>query len=656
MTGVHPPRHGVRDNGGYFLDDRWTTLAEVVQAAGHQTFAAVGAFVLNRMWGLNQGFETYDDEFGEVGPDTHEMLRVQRRGDAVVDRALAWLAGRNGKPFLAWLHFYDPHHPYEPPDEYARRYADRPYDGEIAYVDAMLGRVLDYLRDEGLYDSTLIVVMGDHGEGLGQHGEPDHGIFLYDSTVHIPLIVHAPQPAYRGVVDGVVSDVDVMPTVLDYLGLEIPDAVEGQSLLPLMAGREEPEPRYAYSETQYCRLHYGWSDLASIRDARYKFIEAPTPELYDLEQDPGETRNVFSSQMGIANPLRERLAEMREEAVAGADAEMADLDPETLEKLRALGYVGSTAPEVEGDLPDPKERLEEMNLLIRAGRDTADLLGEARFADVAEMLEEVLRREPNYMDGYLNLATAYLGLGRVDESIQILNAALKKTPDNINVMQLLARAHMEREENDTAAALFEAIIARSPRYAQAYYGLSEIQVERGEFDAAARTMARLLEVHPDTGMAQYELGMAHLRAGRLEDARQALTRALASTPELRNAHFNLALISEELGDTATARREYEAELENFPANGEAGTNLGLLCASAGDLACAERAFSGVIEHNPDFAVAHYLLAKTWIERGRLDAQVLATAQRAAELDPSLERAVVLAGQIERALAQAGGGR
>jgi len=252
MTGLRPPHHGVRDNGGYFLDDRWTTLAEAARASGRQTFAAVGAFVLHELWGIAQGFDVYDDEFGD-DPDvkSHQMLRVQRDGAQVVERALEWLDQRDrGKPFLAWLHFYDPHHPYTPPSPFAERYAERPYDGEIAYTDSLVGRVVDYLRREGLYEHTLIVVVGDHGEGMGDHHEPDHGIFLYDTTLHVPLIVRAPQQRYRGVVRQVVRDIDVMPTVLAYLGLEPPAEVEGRSLLGLMAGREEDEPRVAHTETR----------------------------------------------------------------------------------------------------------------------------------------------------------------------------------------------------------------------------------------------------------------------------------------------------------------------------------------------------------------------------------------------------------------------
>jgi arylsulfatase A-like enzyme/Tfp pilus assembly protein PilF len=652
LTGLYPPLHGVRDNGGYFLDDDWTTLAESLAAAGRRTHAVVGAFVLHHLWGLNQGFQTYDDDFGKQDVKGHEILRVQRDGAQVVERALQFLEQYGDEPFFAWLHFYDPHHPYEPPGEFGQRYADQPYDGEVAYTDHLVGQILDHLRSAGLYESTLIVVVGDHGEGLGEHREPDHGIFLYDSTLRIPLIVRAPDELYRGVVPDVVRDVDVMPTILDYLGLSTPGEVQGASLLGLMAGRQERDGRYAYSETLYCRLHYGWAELASIRDGRYKLIDAPRPELYDLVQDPGELRNIHDGYLDVAAPLLERLDQIRRQADGAAEQSRQELDPETLERLMSLGYVGSSAPATAGELPDPKDRLEAMNLLIRASRESAQLLESGSFGAAVELLEEVLAEEPNYMDGYLNLASAYRGLGRGDEAIAVLERALQLTPQNVNVMQSLGRAHLDRGDIETATALFRAINTRSPRYAQAYYGLAEAHVLAGEFDAAVEALERLLRFHPRTPLAQYEIGMVYLRAERFDEARRWILQALDSAPRLLNAHFNLALIAEGAGDREEARAEYEKELELFPDNREAGVNLGLLCAQSGDWSCADRAFSVVIEHNVEFAAAYYLLARTRVEQGRVSAETLALARRAIELDPALERARRLAWQIEQALDRA----
>jgi tetratricopeptide (TPR) repeat protein len=267
------------------------------------------------------------------------------------------------------------------------------------------------------------------------------------------------------------------------------------------------------------------------------------------------------------------------------------------------------------------------------------------------MLEDVLGREPNYIDGYLTLAGAYRGLGEHARAIEVLKRALEKTPDNMLVLQSLGRAHFDHGDLAEAEALFRAIIARSARYPQAYYGLSETLVAQRRFDEAAGALEQLLAQHPRTAMAQYEIGMVHLRAERLDEAERWIRAALDTAPRLRNAHYNLALIAEQRGQLGVAREQYEREVEQFPDNGEAGVNLGLLCAGTGNLDCAERAFSAVVEHDPDLAVAHYLLARTYLERGRVDREVLAIARRAVELDPSFARARQLAQQIERVLAR-----
>lgn len=648
MTGAVPSRHGVRDNGGYFLDGSWTTLAESLHAEGYQTFAAVGAFVLHHLWGLNQGFDTYDDQFDTDETRARDLLRVQRSGAEVVDRGLEFLASRDDRPFFLWLHLYDPHHPYTPAEPYASRHPGRPYDGEIAYTDAQVGRVIDYLRSTGLDSRTLIVIAGDHGEGLNDHAEPDHGIFLYDSTLRIPLVIRTPLPLFRGEVLLPVSDIDLMPTVLGYLGVAAPDGVQGRSLLPAMAGRTMPE-RTIYSESRYARLHYGWSELAAIRDARFKFIEAPRPELYDLVADPGELTNLVGAMPEAVARLRQELVPYTAEAAAGGDDSALDtLDTETLDKLRSLGYVGSQAPVVDGPLADPKDKVEAMNLLIHASRDSGQMLDEGRFADAVTLLERVLDKEPNYMDGYLNLATAHRKLGRIDAAIAVLERARALTPDSVNLLQSLARCHRDRGDSDAAIAVLKSIIARSPRYPQAHLALAEVWVEQSRFEDAIRQLETLLAEHPQSALALYEIGMVHLRLGRLVAARDRIREALAVEPRLRSAHFNLGVIAEQMGDTREARREYALELEQFPLHLETWTNLGLSRLEDGDLSGAKQAFETLIEINPEFAPGHYLLARSHFLEGRRDARVRDLVQRALELDPGMVGAKRLMAELSRA--------
>lgn len=283
FTGEPPPRHGVRDNGGYTLDAKRVTLAEVLARGGWRTGAFVGAFVLDSKWGLDQGFDRYADDFDLTKYASISLGDVSRPGSQVVDRALEWLNQQGDRRFFAWLHFYDPHTPYDPPEPFRTQYAGRPYLGEIAYMDAQIGRVLGWLRDRGLDDRTIVVAMGDHGEGLGQHREASHGFFVYDSTLRVPLLIRAPYDrlAHRRV-PAVVRSEDVLPTVLDLLGQPVPPESKGTSLVPLMTGASADLNLDAYSESYYARYHYGWSELRALRAGRFKLIAAPRPELYDL--------------------------------------------------------------------------------------------------------------------------------------------------------------------------------------------------------------------------------------------------------------------------------------------------------------------------------------------------------------------------------------
>jgi len=653
MTGTYPLLHGVRDNGGFFLGERWTTLAEALKSRGFDTFAAVGAFVLHHLWGLDQGFDVYDDDFAGGGAKAGDILHVERDGAEVVDRTLAWLETHRDGRFFAWMHFYDPHHPYEPKGDLAERYRDLPYEGEIAYVDRLVGRVLDYLRANGTLERTLVVVVGDHGEGLGEHGEPDHGIFLYDSTLRVPLIVRTPSERYRGAIPALVRDIDVMPTILDYLGIETPPDVQGLSFLPLMAGRRESEPRTAYSETLYSRLHFGWSGLSALSSADYKLIRAPEAELYDLRRDLRETRNVIDTHPEIARRMSDEIEEIEERTPPpGESAGRHDLDPETLQKLMSLGYVGSAAPSTHGELPDPKHKLEEMNLLIQASRDSTELLESGRFREVVDLLERSLQVEPNYMDGYLNLASAYRELGQNKTAIAILERGLELGPENVNIRQSLARSQLVEKDYATAIALLESIIAASPRYAQAYYTLSEAYLELGRYTEAQSALERLLDVHPRTPAAEYEIGMIRLRQDDLDGAESWIEKGLRSGGRLPAAHFNLALIAERGGDPHRARSEYEKEIESFPRNLEARVNLGILCTEAGDAGCAQDSFVQAIALAPDFAPAHFLLAQALFRQGRSDDEVLRHARRAVDLDPSFGPARRL---LERLRAARGSG-
>jgi arylsulfatase A-like enzyme len=362
FTARFPPGHGVRDNAGFVLDPSQITLAELLQQRGYRTGAFVGSFVLASSGGLSQGFETYGDDF-KGSPGRPRQAGVQRRADEVTDEALSWLANAGTSRVFAWLHFYDPHLPYDPPEPYRTQYAGRPYDGEIAFVDAQIGRVLAFLEQRKLLERTIVVVIGDHGEGLGEHGEATHAVFVYESVIRVPFIVRTPFRQLRGrIVDAVTRSVDMLPTLLDLVEVDAPAQIDGSSLLPLMAGGTRELDLDAYSESLFPLHWFGWSDLRALRAGRFKVIDAPRPELYDLQSDPFEERNVFEAQRPLAERLLARLrdVESRSAATPPSGQSQIEVDPDRAAKLASLGYLSrsqAAAADRDAALPDPKDHI-----------------------------------------------------------------------------------------------------------------------------------------------------------------------------------------------------------------------------------------------------------------------------------------------------------
>jgi arylsulfatase A-like enzyme len=342
LTGLYPPGHGVRENVGYTLDPSIPTLAEVMSEGGWSTAGFVSAFVLDGRWGIDQGFDHYFDDFNLADFETANLSSVQRSGDVTVAEAVRWLDERpQNTPFFLWLHLYDPHDPYDPPEPFKSQFPGRPYDGEVAYTDSLIGEFRRALEERGLLSSSLVILTADHGEGLGDHDEAMHGFFVYDTTIHVSLIVRPPTATDGGrAVDSAVSHVDIFPTVLDAVGLSAPKRVHGQSLLPLIVGDDFIPDRGVYSESLYPLLHYGWAPLRAFRTDSRKLISAPRPEVFDVITDPREERDLSLDQPGLTEELENRLADLRAEIERDAPATGAapDLDAETLAQLQALGY------------------------------------------------------------------------------------------------------------------------------------------------------------------------------------------------------------------------------------------------------------------------------------------------------------------------------
>ena len=635
LTGTFPAWHGVRDNGGFYLGDDQVTLAEVLRDRGFRTGGFVGAFVLDRRWGIARGFERYFDDFdlskfeGGGGMDS-----VQRRGDEVVARAVEWLAEDEKRPFFAWVHLYDPHTPYDAPEAFASRFPKTPsgaYDAEIAWTDSLVGRLIDSLGQRRL-ERTVVVVVGDHGEALGEHREQTHGFFVYDETIQIPLFLAGPGIA-SGVVHEQVRIVDVLPTVLELLGLESPPQVQGVSLL-LRGGERQGLP--ALAESWYPRYHYGWSELASLRDGRYKLIRAPRRELYDLESDPEESRNLAEEDPQRADAMEAALRELtarvaRDEANRGPQV----LDSETAERLQALGYVASgVSPRHLEERPrgDPKDKIDLYNLLKKAGTAAS----EDRLDEAIVMAHEALERDPEIVEGHMLLGNFERKAGRLAAAVAAYRAALGIDPEHQGALYNLATTYKTLGRFEDARLGFERAHVLDPRNGRVVWQLADLHMQRHRLPDAESLLKDAIEQGVDVPRFRLKLGECYIEMKRWAEAETTLREAVRLQPELKTAHYNLALVYEGRGELAEAAAEYEAELAQNPQAFRASFNLAKLLQQQGRLPEALARFRQAVEHGPDFAVGHLYLAKALLDAGDLaGAEVSARRGLASRPDPAM---------------------
>lgn len=621
MTALYPPAHGVRLNGDAALSDTQTTLAERLTSRGYRTGAFVGAFVLDGRWGISQGFQHYDDKFN-IGPDQKlDLARVQRPANAVADAALQWLEQDTAKPFFAWLHMYDAHTPYEPPEPYRTQFQSGGptgmYDGEIAFADSQVGRVLEWLARKNLRKNTIVVITADHGEGLGSHGEVEHGYYVYDYAVRVPLIVAVPgmSPAR---VRSQVRTVDLAPTILEIIGGDALQNVDGRSLLPLLNGEEE-SARLAYSESVATKLQYGWAGLYSLRTNDHKYIEAPRAELYELAKDPGETRNEFENQRRVVVALRRDLTAIREEASKRAPKpQEANLDSETVSKLTALGYLGGgtsvSADADERGLADPKDK---MHLFDSIGF-AANLMSKDDYKQAAEVLEIVLNDDPNVPQAQLLVVSAYRKTGQTEKAKTILDAYLKKDPGNGRALIAMAEILAEEKRYDDVLAISRSALAKDPLNARAYELMADVHMARNDPRAALPLLKKAVEIQPKLSRSQNNLSASLIKLGQLAEAEQLLTVILREHPKFPLANYHMGLLREQQGRIADARRAYEAELQLNPKSVVARFNLGNLLLRQGDMAGAEQQMRTLIREDPGGARPYLLLARVLLSRGDLN--------------------------------------
>jgi arylsulfatase A-like enzyme/Flp pilus assembly protein TadD len=618
FTGTFPARHAVRDNGGYYLGEEHETLAEVLNPRGFRTGGFISAFVLDSRWGIDQGFERYFDDFDlsrfekQAGMDA-----IQRPGKETVDEALRWLAAERERPFFLWVHLYDPHTPYAAPREYAAQFPRSltgAYDAEIAFADAQLGRLLDALEGDGRLGRTVVAVLGDHGEMLGEHGEQTHGFFVYDAAVRIPLVVAAPGLAPRVVKDQV-RIVDLMPTLLELLGVSAPPAVQGTSLLPLAHG--ERLNLMALSESWFPRFHYGWSELQAIQDERFKLIRAPRRELYDLERDPLETADLAASDSRRVETLERALEAMITASGGGETPKLPEaVDSETAERLLALGYIGGSvsARHLE-DRPrgDPKDKIQLYNLLKQASTASA----QERFDEAIAKATEALAEDPEILEGHMLLGNFLEKAERHADATLAYKRALALDPEHQETTFRLALAYKDQGRLADARTGFERARAFDPRNGRVLWQLADVEMRARRLDAAEAILKDALSREVERERFLLKLGECYLDQKRLDEAEKALLEAVAKRPTLETAHFNLGLVYEERGERDKAIAAYEKELAAHAKAYRAAFNLAKLLQVTGRPREAMERFQQVAALAPDFAIGRLYLAKVLLDTNDL---------------------------------------
>ena len=617
LTGTFPSWHGVRDNGGFYLGDEQVTLAEVLRERGYRTGGFVGAFVLDRRWGIAQGFDRFFDNFDfEKFDQAPSMDFIQRPGAEVVDQAIAFIAQDRDQPFFAFVHLYDPHTPYQASEPFRSRFPATmhgAYDAEVAATDAQVGRLLDGLAADGRLANTLVIVLGDHGEMLGEHGEQQHGFFIYDAAVRIPLIIAGPGVPVRHVADQV-RIVDVMPTALDFLEVPAPKDVQGVSLRPLAAGKHLD--LLAHTETWVPRYHYGWSELQSVQDGRFKYIRAPRPELYDLDVDRAENVNLAATQPQRVAAFDRAMSSLTARTTrSNAPDRPQRIDPETEARLMALGYVGGSSSRHLEDRPrgDPKDKIHLYTLLKQAAGTSL----EGRHEEAIATVKQALRDDPEIVEGYVLLGNFYKKAKQGEAAIESYRQALAKDPEHRNALFSLAVAYMDAGRLDEARVGFERARELDPRNGRVLHNLADIWMRQGQTAQAEAVIRDALTREVDEPRFLLKLGENYITAKRYDEAERALLEALQKKPDLLTVRFNLGLVHEERGEVDKAIAAYRGELEKSAGAFRAAFNLAKLLQRKGHRAEALELFRHVTEHAPDFGTGQLYLAKALLDSGDL---------------------------------------
>jgi len=572
LTGLYPPEHGCRVNGAHALDEEISTLAEVFKDHGYQTAAFVAAFVLDRKFGLDRGFETYDDYEVPTSEDIYDdnVMYRYRRGDKVTDAALSWLRRNYRKPFFCWVHYFDPHRPYYFKPSSSPEDLTAPYDAEVAFMDRQVGRLIYFMKEKNLLANTVIVAVGDHGEGLGEHGEEEHGLLLYDSSMRVPLLIsrpgHMPESEEAA---ASVSTVDILPSILDLFGFKLPSRVSGRSFEAALEGKSIPDEA-VYLETEFPLTEYGWSPLRGVVTTEWKYVLAPREELYDLKSDPGELDNLADAMPDRAKELAARLRALGDE-MEKKEATEVKLDEISRRTLESLGYLGGggNKKSKSASLRDPKDAI-------------------------------WMRRE------FVESVEVYQK-GNITEAEEKLKQLIRESPESYTFRYKLAKILYEQKRFDDSRREFEEMVKMYPEEYKTHYNLGKTLRELGRPDEAIEEFRRALKFDPEQVEGYNNLGIVLLQLGRLEEAMKAFRSSISLDDEQVDPHNNLGNAFLSLGRTEKAMAEFRRAVEIDPDFFEGRYNLGLTLLRLGQRREAAEQFRESIRLRPDFAPARQKL-------------------------------------------------
>jgi arylsulfatase A-like enzyme/Tfp pilus assembly protein PilF len=553
LSGTYPQYNHVEDLGSPLGKDV-PYLPDILRRHGYHTAGFIGAYILDPKSqsapGFDRGFDTYDAGFHRRKPGEDRYASVERRAGEVVDHALAWLQAHPRDPFFVWLHFYDAHDPYDPPSPFKEKYVSAPYDGEIAYTDSQVGRFLAALRTKNLYSGSMIVIAADHGEAFGEHGEERHGMFLYDETVHVPLLMKLPNERMAGTeIDSRVALADVAPSTLQAVGLPVPSTMQGEALLGSTAA-DHP----VYSETDYPRRAFSWSALRSWRAGKYLYVQAPKRELYDQSSDPEAQRNLAPQSTAVADTLQGQMNQFRAKTSA-AKKGSTKLDPAQIENLRALGYLASDTNQDEDTREpggvDPKDKIQVANQMHEALVD----IEEEKYEDAIPRFEKVIQAEPATSSAYLELGRALFHTKRYQEALPYLHTAVEKMPSSGMAHYELGLTLVKTGQWEASLAEFQSAVEKTPKSAQLHFYLGAVYTRLKRVPEGMQEFRKTLELDPNHYLANLLYGRLLFLERRPQEALPKLQLAAKLEPDFREPHAYLADLYSVMGQTQKAAKE-----------------------------------------------------------------------------------------------------